>query len=123
YKNNQNIHFVFEINDIPYFKLADILITDISSRSLNFMLTGKPVVITGIPKVYFDSPVNSERMEAILKGSFYAKNLNELSSVIDGCLGKKDGKEALRKEVASHVFSHQSSAAKEYVKLIAGIIE
>lgn len=107
----KNVTPVSDLNDIPFMKTADILITDISSRSLNFMITDRPVIIYGVPANYSTTEVERRRMDKILEGAYLARDRTRLSVLLDRCLVHPDEMSAARRRVVKDVFANPGRAA------------
>ena len=86
YRNWDNVNISYDLDDIPYLKVADILISDISSRSFNFMITDKPVILYGVPQNFTRTTIEKMRLEKISEGAYSANTSRELSEALDRCL-------------------------------------
>jgi hypothetical protein len=111
YRAWKNVTPVFDLNDIPSMKTADVLITDISSRSLNFMITDRPVIIYGVPADYSRTEVERRRLNKILEGAYLAQDRTRLSALLDRCLICPDEMSVVRRRVVEDVFAHPGRAA------------
>jgi len=109
----ENVTIVTDLSDIPVMQTADILITDISSRSFNFMITDRPVIIFGVPGSYLDSDIERCRMEKISEGAYLASDRYQLSNFIDRCVSTPHEMSPARKRVVGELFAHPGYAAKE----------
>jgi hypothetical protein len=118
-----SVQIIHELNDIPSFKTADILITDISSRSLNFMITDKPVVIYGVPDSFSETDIENIRINKIYEGGYRAKDPFELAQVVGRCLEHAEEMSPQRRKVVAEVFSNPGCAASEMVQCIAQELE
>ena len=118
YRQYDKIHVVFDLDDRPYFKMADILVTDYSSRSFSFMITGRPVIIYGIPQNFTHTRIEKLRLEKICEAAHVALNVEELSEALDRCLYHPEAMSLERKRVVKEVFANIGSATSEMVKSI-----
>ena len=118
YQNYENVQIIHELNDIHYFRAADILITDFSSRSFAFMITDKPIIIYGVPSNFTQTRIEGIRMKKITEASYIANNPQELSEVLDRCMKNPEEMSTQRKEVVNEVFSNLGCATNEMVRLI-----
>jgi CDP-glycerol glycerophosphotransferase (TagB/SpsB family) len=118
YRHFENVRIIDELNDIPFFKIADILISDISSRSFNFMLLGRPVIIYGLPDDYTLTGIEKLRMAKILEAASLANTPVDLSRVVDACLQTPDAFTHVSKQVAKDVFANPGCATAETVRKI-----
>lgn len=113
YGQRKNVTIITDLNDIPAMKAADILITDISSRSFNFMITDRPVIIYGVPGSYLDTDIERFRMEKILDGAYFAADRYQLSNLLDRCISIPHEMSPARKRVVGEVFAHPGCAAEK----------
>jgi hypothetical protein len=109
----ENVTIITDLSDIPAMKTADILITDISSRSFNFMITDRPVIIYGVPGRYLDTDIERYRMEKISGGAYFASDHYQLSNFIDRCVSTPNEMSPARKRVVEDLFAHPGCAAKK----------
>lgn len=121
YLDRDQVHIITELDDRPFFKAADILITDISSRSLNFMITGKPVIIYGVPDQYPESGIESMRIKKIYEGAYHANTPFELSIMLDRCLQNPHEMALERQKVVRDVFTNPGYAASSTARVIRQI--
>lgn len=123
YLDQDRVQIITELDDRPFFKAADILITDISSRSFNFMITGKPVIIYGVPNQYAESGIESMRMKKIYEGAYRAKTPFELSSMLDSCLQNPHEMDLERQKVVKEVFTNAGCAASRTARVIRQVVD
>ncbi len=123
YLDRDQVHIITELDDRPFFKAADILITDISSRSFNFMIAGKPVIIYGVPDQYSESSIESMRIKKIYEGAYQANTPFELSIMLDRCLQNPHEMALERQKVVKDVFSNPGCAASKTARVIMQIVD
>lgn len=122
YRDWDQVKIITKLDDRPFFKTADVLITDISSRSFNFMITGKPVIIYGVPDQYSESGIESMRMKKIYEGAYRAKTPFELSSMLDRCLQNPHEMALERQKVVKDVFTNPGCAASRTARVIRQVV-
>jgi CDP-glycerol glycerophosphotransferase (TagB/SpsB family) len=105
-----------DINDVPALKHADILITDTSSRSYNFMLLDKPVIL--IWPVSYSHPADAERMRTMRSAALIADPLETLKAAIQDALRHPDRLRKERRQVASAYFANFGGSARTVAALI-----
>ncbi len=118
YLDWDQVQIITELDDRPFFEGADLLITDISSRSFNFMITGKPVIVYGVPDQYAQSRVESMRIKKIYEGSYQANTPVELSALLDKCLQNPREMALQQQKVVKEVFSNPGRAASKTAQVI-----
>ena len=118
YLDWDQVKIITELDDRPFFKTADVLITDISSRSFNFMITGKPVIVYGVPDQYSESSIESMRITKIHEGAYHANTPSELSSMLDSCLQNPHEMARQRQKVVKDLFNNPGCAASKAAKVI-----
>ncbi|MFC1822419.1 CDP-glycerol glycerophosphotransferase family protein [Thermodesulfobacteriota bacterium] len=124
YAGLNNVKIINDLNDIPYFKLADILVADpSSSRAFCFMITDKPVIIAGMLEAYYKDPFTRALMDKMKEAAYIAKSTKELSEVLDHCIKHPAEMSIERKKVVKEIFSHIGHATHENIKLIKRIME
>ena len=123
YLDRTQVQLITELDDRPFFKAADILITDISSRSFNFMITGKPVIIYGVPDHYMKTGIERERLNKIYEGAYQANTPHELSILLDRCLQKPQEMALERQKVVKDVFTNPGCAASKTARVITKIVD
>lgn len=123
YENCDNVRIIHDLSDIPYLKLADILISDISSRSFNFMITDKPVIVYGVPDHFSRTRIEKMRLKKILAGAYVADTCEELSNVLDTCLQYPDAMAQERQKVVKDVFANIGTAGLKTADQIKQIVE
>jgi hypothetical protein len=121
-----SIAFDVAVDDRPALMAADVLVTDISSRSLNFMALEKPVVIFQPP---FERPltrIDRDRLQLIESGSPVVQSVTELVSAVESALAGEWDREAAR-SVAARALSNVGSATErvsddilQQLRLVAG---
>ena len=123
YGDGEDVTVVDDLNDIPWFKTADILISDISSRSFNFMITDRPVILYGIPDSFEETPIEAMRLKKLSEGAYRAKTPAELSAAIDHGLQYPAAMSARRRQVVADVFSYPGMAAQQTVNTLLHFME
>jgi hypothetical protein len=123
YLDGDQVQIITQLDDRPFFKAADILITDISSRSFNFMITGKPVIIYGVPDRYSQSGIESIRMKKIYAGAYRAQTPVELSIMLDRCLQTPHEMALERQKVVKEVFTNPGCAASTTARVIRQVVD
>ncbi len=123
YLDRAQVQLITELDDRPFFKAADILITDISSRSFNFMITGKPVIIYGVPDHYMKIGIERLRLKKIYQGAYQANTPHELSIMLDRCLQKPHEMALERQKVVKDVFTNPGCAASKTARVIMQIVD
>jgi CDP-glycerol glycerophosphotransferase (TagB/SpsB family) len=112
----QNVHVDFDVDDVPAFLHADMLITDISSRAFDFMLLDKPVIVV-IPAGLFTDSLDIERIDLLRKGARFVESATELGPAISQGFddGAGDGMRSDRRHLIARVFSNPGRAAEVVV--------
>lgn len=123
YREYDNVKIIDCLNDVPYFQLADVLITDTSSRSFNFMITDKPVIVYGVPDKFSSTTVEKIRIDKIVQGAYTADTPEELSKVLDRCLQHPDEMSENRQNIVKDVYAHLGNAAYKTAETIIEIVE
>ena len=106
-----------DVDDIPALQHADVLISDISSRTYNFMLLDKPVVLLA-PDDLFSDVLDRERIALMQQGSFTARSVADIQAFFTNelpgyCNGAKS-----RERIARRCFANRGCATEAAVSLI-----
>ena len=118
YEGADKVLVVHDMHDIPYFQMADLLITDFSGRAFCFMLTDKPVILLAQPESHFEHPLKKARYEKMKQGSYVVKTVAELSLGLDLSLQHPGERSAARKRVVEDNFAFRGCAAAENGKTV-----
>lgn len=103
-----------KIDDVPALLHADLLITDISSRSFDFMLLDKPVIAV-FPDDLFTDQLDHERIKLMRQGTFFARSPAEIKSIITRALNGRDPLHSERQRLAQRFFAHHGRATEVVV--------
>ena len=109
-----NVHVDLDIDDVPAFLHADILITDISSRAFDFMLLDKPVIAV-VPADVFTDELDVERIDLLRQGARLIQSPAELGAAIAQGLIDDAGARTTRQHVARRAFANPGRATEAVV--------
>lgn len=113
---NVNVRVDYDIDDLPALKYSDILISDISSRILNFMLLGKPIIIYFPINIAWDE-LNLKIIEMMHHGSFIARTPDDLRKILKQLdMRKYFNHRGI--QIAKEFFSNYGRATEEVVRLM-----
>jgi CDP-glycerol glycerophosphotransferase (TagB/SpsB family) len=118
FRDKKSIRILEDMDDIPYLKRADVLITDISGRAHNFMVMDKPVILIPPPPGYTDHPLHRSILDEVRRGAYCIQNVDELPTTMERCLSFPEEMSVQRHEVVKRFFSHIGNAAEETVRQI-----
>jgi hypothetical protein len=110
-----SIHIDYDVDDVPAFLHADILITDISSRAFDFMLLDKPVVAV-FPDNFFTDDLDRERIQLLRQGALLIHSTAELKSAITQEMNQRDPLRAERRDLARRCFANPGRATEAVVE-------
>ncbi len=117
YAGHENIKIDYDVDDIPAIKYCDVLITDISSRSFNFLLLEKPVIY------YFPTSATREngdanRIAMVKESAVSATSPEHIREIISRFMsnGKYKPKQNLRGDELFTNFGNATAAAVEIIK-------
>jgi hypothetical protein len=104
----------YEFDDIPALQHANVLVTDISSRALNFMLLDKPVVVI-CPNDVFVEQLDRERIELMRRGAYLARSVAELKAILAHCPVADNEMSSARERLARYCFANPGHATEVVV--------
>lgn len=117
YEKYENLKIDYDVDDIPAIKYCDVLITDISSRSFNFLLLEKPVIY------YFPTSATREngdisRIELVKKSAVSATSPENIREIITRFMsnGKYNPRESLSGSALFTNYGNATAAAVEIIK-------
>ena len=113
--SQSRIHIDYDVDDVPAFLSADILITDISSRAFDFMLLDKPVIAV-LPDNLFTDDLDRERIRLLRQGALLIHSPAELKSAITHGMNKHDLLRAGRQHLARRSFANPGRATQAVVE-------
>lgn len=109
-----HVHVDLDIDDVPAFLHADILITDISSRAFDFMLLDKPVIAV-VPEDLFTDELDVERIDLLRQGARLIQSPAELGAAISQGLIDDAGTRTTRQHIARRAFANPGRATEAVV--------
>ncbi len=115
---DSDIHIDYDIDDVPALKHSDILITTTSSsRTYNFMLLDKPVIL--YPDVDdAGDPLDKERVELMRQGAFGAMSPSDIRAILRRLPEEDPLMSRERCRVARQCFANPGKATEAVVRLI-----
>jgi CDP-glycerol glycerophosphotransferase (TagB/SpsB family) len=122
FRDKKSIRILEDMDDIPYLKRADVLITDVSGRANNFMVMDKPVILIPPPKGYTGHLLLQSILDEMRKGAYCLWSADELTEVLDRCLSFSEEMSNQRCEVVARFFSHIGNSAEETVRQILALV-
>jgi len=110
-----NIRLDDNVDDVPALQYADVLISDISSRSYNFMLLDKPVILLVLEGLFPD-PLDRERIAHMQQAAFTACSATEVQALVVNLLRYQPGDRSNRLQVAQRCFANPGRASDAIVR-------
>ncbi len=117
YEKYENIKIDYDVDDIPAIKYCDVLITDISSRSFNFLLLEKPVIY------YFPTSATREngdtnRIAMVKKSAVSATSPENIREILSRFMnnGKHTPKQNLKSDELFTNYGNATAAAVDIIK-------
>ncbi len=104
-----NVYVDYNVDDVPAFLHADILVTDISSRAFDFMLLDKPVIAV-IPANVFTDRLDVERIRLLRQGARLIESASEIERAIAEGLNEGNGRRSERQRLVKRLFANPGRA-------------
>jgi hypothetical protein len=105
-----NIRLDDNVDDVPALQYADVLISDISSRSYNFMLLDKPVILL-VPEGLFADPLDRKRIAHMQQAAFTSCTVNEVQARLIDVLRRQPSQRSNRLQLAQRCFANPGCAS------------
>ncbi len=111
-KSHPNIIYAQETNLVPYMKMADVMVSDVSSASAEFIALDKPVVLFNNPNQSEYEGYNPKDIEyEIREACLQAQTLEEVKEGVSRSLSYPDEFSDLRREWASRLLADMDGTA------------
>lgn len=112
----ESVKIDYDVDDVPALKYCDVLITDISSRSFNFMLLGKPVIFY-FPATETREKRDANRIELVKQNAFTAMSPENITEILHQLMAH-DAYKTATLSMVDHLFSNYGEATKAAVNII-----